>query len=202
MWVFVTIKIVIEKFIKGRVFIAIDAANIEKSAQDLPVDPRDVNKRIAKNSGWRVDYKKLASYFKRICKLKRLSFYTASFGTKSHNDFLLFLRSHGFEIRTKPVKEIKDRQGYLIHRKANFDVEISVDSLDSIDNFDTFILFSGDSDFAYLLDYLNNKKKKTIVISTRWHIAKELIESADLYQDIYKLRRKILRVSKMPKTRP
>ena len=190
------------KFVKGRVFIAIDAANIEKSAQDLPVDPKDANRRTIKNLGWRVDYRKLANYFKRNCKLKKLSFYSASFGTKNHNDFLLFLKSAGYEIKTKPVKEIKDRQGNLIHRKANFDVEISVDSLDSIGDFDTFILFSGDSDFAYLLDYLNNKGKETIVISTRWHIAKELIGSADLYIDIYKLRRKILRISKMPKTRP
>lgn len=192
----------LKPLLKGRVFVAIDAANLEKSAQDLRVDPMDVKRGVIKNLQWHVDYKKLLSFFKKNSRLKRLSFYTASFKTKSHNDFLLFLKSNGYKVVAKPVKEIKDNKGVLVQRKANFDVEIAVDALDTLDQFDTFVLFSGDSDFAYLVNYLKTKGKKTVIISTRWHIARELIESADVYKDIYKLRRRILRLTHMPKTRP
>jgi len=61
-------------------------------------------------------------------------------------------------------------------RKANFDVEITIDVLEMIDKFDTLVLFSGDSDFDYLIRKLRAKGKRVIVISTKHHISKELIQ--------------------------
>lgn len=83
-------KDIFTQALRKRVFVAIDAANIEKSAQDLPVDSTDVKRESATNLQWRVDYKKLIPYFKNNSKLKRTSFYTASFKTKPHNDFYFF----------------------------------------------------------------------------------------------------------------
>ena len=62
-----------------------------------------------------------------------------------------------------------------------------------IDYYDTFILFSGDSDFNYLLKELKRADKKVIVASLKYHIAKELIESADYYLDLRKIKREIKR---------
>lgn len=90
---------------------------------------------------------------------------------------------------TKPLKIIKQRDieaGDI--RKANFDVEIAVDAVVMVESFDTFILFSGDSDFDYLLQYLKKRGKTTIVVSARHHVAKELIETSDKYIDLKKLR--------------
>ena len=73
-------------------------------------------------------------------------------------------------------------------RKANFDVEITLDILKMIEKFDTLVLFSGDSDFDYLIRRLRAKEKKVVVISTKYHISKELIKNSNKYIDIKQMR--------------
>lgn len=199
--------------LQGRVAVYIDTANLEKSVQALGLIPP---KRFTKGMRWRadknlwhVDYKKLYQFFKKNTQLLSSSFYTASFGTRSHNRFLMFLRKNGYRLVLKPIKTIPGR-GKIItcehcghknriadERKANFDVEISVDALAWINNYDTFILFSGDSDFVYLVRFLKKHGKKIIVLSRRGHVANELRTSKDVdyYQDIWKLRNQFLRKS-------
>ncbi|MCX6713486.1 MAG: NYN domain-containing protein, partial [Candidatus Vogelbacteria bacterium] len=66
------------------------------------------------------------------------------------------------------------------------DVEIAVDAIRLLDKYDTFCLFSGDSDFTYLVRYLKKNKKKFIVIASG-QVFHTLAELADLYinaQDI------------------
>ena len=65
--------------------------------------------------------------------------------------------------------------------KANFDVEITADILNSISETDLIILFSGDSDFAYLVKLLHKKGKKLYVYSSRKTLSWELKLSADRY---------------------
>ena len=62
-----------------------------------------------------------------------------------------------------------------------------------IEEFKTLVLFSGDSDFDYLIKILKSRGKRVVVISTKYHISKELIESGDKYIDLKKLRGKIER---------
>ena len=45
--------------------------------------------------------------------------------------------------------------------------EIAMDLLSKIKNYDTVMLFSGDSDFGGLMDYLKNNGEKIIVVCTR-----------------------------------
>ena len=63
--------------------------------------------------------------------------------------FLSKLRKIGFKVVTKPVKKIIDETGRRLE-KASFDVEITGDVLESMEEAEVIILFSGDSDFAYL----------------------------------------------------
>jgi len=65
--------------------------------------------------------------------------------------------------------------------------------MELLERYNTIILFSGDSDFDYLLKKLRNKDKYTIVISTKHHIAKELIRSSNKYFDLRKLKNRIAR---------
>jgi len=100
---------------------------------------------------------------------------------------------------TKPLKIIKAPEietGDI--RKANFDVEITIDVLERVDKFDTLVLFSGDSDFDYLIRKLRAKGKNVIVVSTKHHISKELVESSNKYIDLKKLRSLIERKNKGP----
>ena len=189
------------KVLKGRTFIAIDAANLEKSVQDIGIEPP---KRIkpgiiwkSKKGFWRVDYQKLKKFFEKHSKLVGINFYTARFNTPEHGNFLTFLKKQDYRLITKPIKIIKTLDlatGDI--RKANFDVEISVDAVSQVSTFDVFVLCSGDSDFVYLIEFLKKQNKKTVVISKRGHIAKELAQRAGIYKDIFKLRNEILRTIK------
>lgn len=150
----------------GRILVCIDVANLEKSVQKLKK---------------RVDYKKLIRFFKKG-KLIEIIFYSASFGTKPHNDFLAFLRRIGYKIVCKQEKCINNK------KKANFDVEVSVDVMELLPKFDSLILFSGDSDFYYLNIKLKTLGKKVFVSSTKYSISKELIISSTKYFDIKKFK--------------
>lgn len=214
--------------LKGGVAVYIDSANIEKSVKTLGLIPPPARKGIrwkASTRNWRVNYWKVYNFFCKNSNLTSISFYSAKFGTVSHEKFLTFLKKNGYRLVTKSVKVISDqeatinricqhcgkksrisleficencnkRNDIIIERKADFDVEISVDAVDWRNKYDTFVLFSGDSDFVYLVKYLKKRFNKTvIVISRRGHISKELRQSeyVDYYQDIYKLKDVFLR---------
>jgi len=106
---------------------------------------------------------------------------------------LTFLKKTGYKLTTKPLKVIKSRKNGAHLRKANFDVEIAVEAMKRIGKFDVFMLFSGDSDFDYLIKELKRNGKKTIVASLKHHISKELIESADYYLNLKKIKNEIQR---------
>jgi len=165
----------INKFVKGKVYVFVDAANILYSQQTLH---------------WKVDYKKLKEYFKKECDLREIYFYTGRVGENhKQNAFLEKLKSCGYQIRAKEVKRIKLSRS-VYEWKGNLDAELIIDALKNSDNFDTCILMSGDSDFAPLLDELKERKKRVIVMSTKHHISRELIERAK-YVNIKKLKGEI-----------
>lgn len=163
---------------KRRTAIFIDAANLELSA---------------KNKSWRVDYRKLTSWLRREYTLVYLGFYTARFGTPAHDAFLTVLKKIGYTLITKPLKQIRNQASPEHKRKANFDVEIAVESMKRVDDYSEIILFSGDSDFAYLLGELKKRKKRVVVVSTKYHVSRELIAVADTYIDLRKIRKRIQR---------
>lgn len=175
---FATISTMLEKIVEGKVAVFIDAANIELSAKDL---------------GFQVDYKKLHKWLNKECNLKFIGFFTFRFDNKKHDAFLTVLKRAGYKLTTKPLKLIKNRRDGTHLRKANFGVEIAVEAMKRIDSFDTVILFSGDSDFDYLIKELKKQNKKVIIASLRYHVAKELIESSDFYLDLRKIRKEIQR---------
>lgn len=162
----------LSKFVKGRVYVFIDAANILYSQQTLH---------------WRVDYKKLKEYFQEQCDLRAIYFYTDRVGeNQKQNSFLKKLEHLGYVIKAKEVKRIKvSKSAY--EWKGNLDVELTIDALGNINNFDTLILMSGDSDFAPLLDAVKAQHKRTLVMSTKGHIAKELLDRAK-YINLKKLK--------------
>lgn len=162
----------IKQFVKGRVCVFIDAANILYSQQTLR---------------WKVDYEKLKKYFEKECDLRAIYFYTGRVGANDkQNSFLKKLENFGYIVKAKEVKRIKiSKSSY--EWKGNLDVELTIDVLGNINNFDTLILMSGDSDFAPLLDAVKVQGKRTLVMSTKGHIAKELLDRAK-YINLKKLK--------------
>ncbi len=165
----------ISKFIIGRVYVFVDAANILYSQQTLR---------------WRVDYKKLKEYFERECDLRAIYFYTGRVGENhKQNSFLKKLEHFGYIVKAKEVKRIKvSKSAY--EWKGNLDVELTIDVLGNINNFDSLILMSGDSDFGPLLDAVKTQHKRVLVMSTKGHVAKELLDRAK-YINLKKLKDQI-----------
>lgn len=59
-------------------------------------------------------------------------------------------------------------------RKCDFDVEISRDVFNNLENFQTLMLFSGDGDYATLVeDIILTKGKNAIVVFAPWHLGRE-----------------------------
>ncbi len=63
--------------------------------------------------------------------------------------------------------------------------------VDLADKYDTAILVSGDSDFGPPIDRIKKKGKRIIVMSTKGHISRELIEKAK-YINLKKLKNEIV----------
>ena len=170
------------QFIKGRAAVFIDAANILYSQQTL---------------GWRIDYQRLRDYLKSQAKISGIFYYTGKVGAfEKQIKFIKKLEQLEFSVVSKEVKFIKIDGGRLLP-KGNLDVELAIDAFRLADDYDTLLLFSGDSDFGYLLDVLKKKGKRVLVISTRGHISKELLERAK-YIDLRKLKEKIIFTNQKP----
>lgn len=189
----------LKETLNGKIAIFIDAANLEQSVRDMWVSPKDIPENLKQFSAnqlqWSVDYENLKNFFNKMGKLKIVRFYTPDFQTENHRNFLYFMRKHlRYKIIAKPLKEYDDHSIEKPHRKANFDVELAVDATFYLGDFDTFILFSGDSDFAYLLKFLRGHGKVALVFSRSGHVAKELPPASSHYFDIVDFRDKFLRV--------
>lgn len=167
----------IKKLIKGKVYIFIDAANIFYAQRSL---------------GWRISYEKLMKYFKKECGKETKCFVYISTipGNEKQKKFLDLLDILGYVVRTKPIKIIRLSKNKSIW-KGNLDIELCLEMMETIKSYDTAILISGDSDFAPCIDRIKEAGKQILVISTRDHISKELIERAK-YIDFHKLKRFLL----------
>ena len=94
-------------------------------------------------------------------------------------------KSCGFTVREKVAKLIFGyditgmREGQFY--KCNFDIEMAIDMLTNVDKFDTVFLWSGDSDFAELLEYLKSKGKKIISICAKGCASEEIRSVSDLF---------------------
>jgi uncharacterized protein (TIGR00288 family) len=157
---------------QSRIGVFIDAANLELSAKDRR---------------FKVDYKKLYKWIGEFGCIEYAGFFTVRFDNKKHDKFLTLLKKIGYKLITKKLKHIRDKnKGHL--RKANFDVEIAVEAIKRINSYDVFILFSGDSDFDYLLKEAKAQSKETIVVSMRYHVSRELVDRAEKYIDLRKIK--------------
>ncbi len=164
----------LKKFIKGEVYVFIDAANIFYAQRTLK---------------WRISYEKLMKYFKKECgKNTKCFVYIATIpGNEKQKKFLDLLDILGYILRTKPIKIINLKNKEKLW-KGNLDLELALDMIDTLNSYKTAILISGDSDFAAVVDRVKRAGKRVLVISTKNHISKELIERAK-YIDFRKLKK-------------
>ena len=182
-----------EKF--GKIFTFVDFGNVnfwyEKDRRDWAENILKENEKLI------IDIKKLGKFTSLFSEQKRF-YYGWNPRQKTNWHIVIKAEKCGFIKNTKPMQFIKhyvgegviSRDGRLTQRdfngpyieipKSNFDVEISVDAIRLLDRYDTFCLFSGDSDFAKLAQFLKRKGKKIIIFASG-QIFHTLKETADLY---------------------
>jgi len=129
-----------------------------------------------------IDWKKTKKLLNNKFEVLELRYYT---GIKENDEkmkkYLSYLRDIQIKTITKPLKIIKNKENQIIH-KSNCDVEMVVDIMADLNNFDLLVLFSGDSDFAYLVKILNKQYQKLIyVFSSRKTISWEIKLAVNKY---------------------
>lgn len=154
-----------------------------------------------KKLGWSIDWKKAKSFLEENYSILEYRYYS---GLKDKDEkmmgYLKYLDNMSFMVITKPLKIIKIDEMHPLNKlysykeiyKSNFDVEITTDMIFDRQNIDEFILFSGDSDFEYLIKRLKAVGKKIIIFSSRKTLSWELKLAASKYlfiedsEDIFK----------------
>ncbi len=140
--------------------------------------------------GWDVDFGKLLRYFSRTGRLLR-AFYYASRREGEFDpmlSFLDFLQYNGYTVITKPQKRYYNPTTVQYETKGNMDIELAIDMLLTADKIDRAILFSGDGDFKRLVEAVQAKGVRVMVVSTLKTpspmIADELRRQADEFVDL------------------
>ncbi len=171
----------IKKFIElfsgkqDRIIVIVDYGNIEKWKNSLD---------------WKVGVKELGNLVKNFSKGKRFLrrfYYGSDYGQSEKNEYLTgWSRSilekadmNNFKVVTKRVKYIHDsnnKSGF--EKKCDLDVEMTIDLVKERNNYDTVILFSGDGDLMYAMQYLHDEyKKECYVFGARNHVGREVFDA-------------------------
>ncbi len=149
-----------------------------------------------KAKGKMFDYGKLKIFLKeKFSALEIKIFYYTAYpknGTREqsqdgkHKFFTYLKKGLGFVVRKKELKRIVGHSdlGDLVLEKGNMDVEMTIDAIHFCKNYDTAVLFTGDSDFLALVNYLRNGGKKVFVFSSKNNVSQELRTGADGYTDV------------------
>lgn len=107
-----------------------------------------------------------------------------------HKFYTYLSRVMNFTVRKKQLKQIFINKK-ILKEKGNMDVEITIDAVHHMKYYDLAVIFSGDSDFLALADYLMKNNKKVMVYSSKNNISKELKKKANHYADILEIKEDI-----------
>jgi uncharacterized LabA/DUF88 family protein len=150
-----------------------------------------------KHLSWNLDWGKIKDLLEKDKEIVEWRYYVAvKEGDEKMLGYLRYLNAIGFSAITKPLKKIKisaasEEISYIY--KANFDVEITADILLEKSKLDEIIMFSGDSDFEYLVKRLKDLGRKVRVYSSRKTISWELKLAASAVVYLEDLKEKIKR---------
>lgn len=168
----------------GRFAVFIDGSNLYHTIRDL---------------GLHIDYRRVLEYFNERGWLLRAFYYTALLEGDMTPDWLIrltdWLSYNGFSVVTKRAKvfrrRIADESGnyhWVSEVKGNVDIEMAVDMMTLAPHCDTVVLFSGDGDFVPLLETVQRRGTRVVVISSEQTsdstVADELRRQADVFIEL------------------
>ena len=198
----------------GRIFTFVDFGNVNYWYERDMRDGDD--KELTAGGKLVIDIEKLANYTKSFSTQSRFYF---GLDPKQKKSFAIIAKARRFfnKTVTKPIQKIKhylsdgenvkkgwernsDTRGqYIYLPKCNFDVEMCVDAIRLVDNYDTFCLFSSDSDFASLADYLKRAKNKKVILFSSGYVSYWLKNKVDLNINSQTIKKQITFIKTKPR---
>lgn len=165
--------------IKPKTKIYIDGANIFYTQRQI---------------GWNISWIKVKKYLSKNSQIIEIRYYT---GVKKNDakmsKYLNYFDKIGITTVIKPIKIIKTSNGSIF--KSNFDVEMTTDILLDRIFIDKIILFTGDSDFNYLIKKLKDLGKYIVIYSSRKMLSWELKLNASQYIFLEDIKNEIQRIN-------
>ncbi|MEX0841986.1 MAG: NYN domain-containing protein [Xanthobacteraceae bacterium] len=162
----------------------------------------------AKALGFDIDYKRLLREFQSRGYLVRAFYYTAVIEDQEYSSIrplIDWLDYNGYSVVTKATKEFVDQSGRR-KIKGNMDIELAVDAMELAGSIDQMVLFSGDGDFRSLVEAVQRRGVRVVVVSTISTqppmVADELRRQADQFVDLVELQGKIGRDASERPDRP
>jgi uncharacterized LabA/DUF88 family protein len=102
------------------------------------------------------------------------------------------LESFGYRLFLKPVKRFDKGEFNIPQRKANCDVDLTIEAMANKESFDRVFVLSGDGDFLPLYKYLERRNKVVYVLSRTSKTAREVKRHlGDKFIEIRKLKNQI-----------
>lgn len=156
-----------------------------------------------KAKGKMFDYEKLKYFLKEKFSATEIEifYYTAypKEGTREqsqdgkHKFFTYLKKGLGFTVRKKELKRIVEHteSGDTIQEKGNMDVEMTIDAIHFLKKYEEAVMFTGDSDFLALVNYIRNGGKKVYIFSSKNNVSQELRTGADGYFDVLEIEKDI-----------
>jgi len=152
----------------------------------------------AKSLGFDIDYKRLLREYQSRGYLLRAFYYTAVIEDQEYSSIrplIDWLDYNGYTVVTKATKEFVDQTTGRRKVKGSMDVELAVDAMEIAPYVDQIVLFSGDGDFRSLVEAVQRRGVRVVVVSTISTqppmVADELRRQADQFVDILELQNKI-----------
>jgi uncharacterized LabA/DUF88 family protein len=146
---------------------------------------------------WEIDKKALYDYLREYKNIDRICLFAGEDDHPKSKAFLEECRQIGFEVITKKVKYVhasvenspfwktleeivpskkldKIKETDILVRKCDFDVEISTELLLHLETYHSFILFSGDGDYAPIIEEIMKREKRVFIVATERSLGREI----------------------------
>jgi uncharacterized LabA/DUF88 family protein len=126
----------------------------------------------------KLNYGKLLDYIARGRDLVRSVAYVVQTPEIDQSNFLTMLRSNGYEVRSKELKQRPDGSC-----KGDWDMGLALDAISMAERLDVVAIVSGDGDFVELVAHLKARGVRVEVYSFPYSTAEELRSTAtEFYQ--------------------
>jgi len=135
--------------------------------------------------GFSVDWEKLCDFLKNNWSCEKVFLYIGVDNRDLHaGELVEELKNIGFVVRDKKLFSYKNRDKEInvscpkcgnkfiekidmgFNKKANCDVDLTVDAMDLVEKENIFYIFTGDGDFEFLIKNVVSKGVKTYIVSS------------------------------------